>query len=68
MVSRWRAAVMAAALVLSTMPNVNAWDDGGRHIRRVLLISIDGMHSVDFINCSSASLLRTLKHGRGQSS
>jgi hypothetical protein len=44
---------MAAALVLSTMPNVKAWDDGGRRIRHVLLISIDGMHSVDFINCST---------------
>ncbi len=27
-------------------------DDHGNHIRHVLLISIDGMHSVDFINCS----------------
>jgi hypothetical protein len=27
-------------------------DDAGHKIRHVLLISIDGMHSVDFINCS----------------
>jgi type I phosphodiesterase/nucleotide pyrophosphatase len=53
MASRWRSAVVAAAFVLSTMPNVSAWDDRGRHIRHVLLISIDGMHSVDFINCST---------------
>jgi hypothetical protein len=28
------------------------WDDGGK-IRHVLLISIDGMHAVDFINCTN---------------
>jgi hypothetical protein len=27
------------------------WDDGHRRIRHVLLISIDGMHAVDFKNC-----------------
>jgi hypothetical protein len=27
-------------------------DDSGHKIRRVLLISIDGMHSVDFLNCA----------------
>jgi hypothetical protein len=27
-------------------------DEHGAHVRHVLLISIDGMHSVDFINCA----------------
>ena len=43
--------------VLSTspaMPRGITDDDFGRHgeIRHVLLISIDGMHAVDFLNCA----------------
>jgi hypothetical protein len=59
MASKWQAGVVTAGLVLSTVPNVNAaprprhggWDTDN-HIQHVLLISIDGMHAVDFINCS----------------
>ncbi|HXZ02576.1 MAG TPA: alkaline phosphatase family protein [Stellaceae bacterium] len=45
---------MAAALLsaVSLMPLAHSQD--GRHrIRHVLLISIDGMHAVDFINCAN---------------
>jgi type I phosphodiesterase/nucleotide pyrophosphatase len=53
MPSKWKAAIMVAALLSSTMPSVNALDDNGnRRMHHVLLISIDGMHALDFINCS----------------
>ncbi|MBV9179676.1 MAG: alkaline phosphatase family protein [Acidobacteria bacterium] len=53
MASKCKAALMAAALLISTLPNVNAWGDSDHHpFRHVLLISIDGMHALDFINCS----------------
>ena len=57
MASKWKAGILAAALVLSPLSSVYAgpndgrdWDGGRYH--HVLLISIDGMHSVDFINCT----------------
>ena len=28
-------------------------DDSRNHIKRVLLISVDGMHAVDFLNCAN---------------
>jgi hypothetical protein len=60
MACKWKAGILVAALVLSTMSNVYAgpkddrdWDhDGHNRIRHVLLISIDGLHAVDFLNCS----------------
>ena len=60
MASKWKAGTLVAALMLSTMSSVYAgpkdgrdWDGDGRHrIRHVLLISIDGMHAVDYLNCS----------------
>jgi Type I phosphodiesterase / nucleotide pyrophosphatase len=57
MASKWKAGILTATLILSTMPSVNGaprhggWDNDQR-IRHVLLISIDGMHAVDFLNCS----------------
>ena len=45
------AAISAAALAVST--NAGLANDGGANIKRVLLISIDGMHALDFINCAS---------------
>jgi len=33
-------------------PQGRGWGDDGHRIRHVLLISIDGMHAVDFINCA----------------
>src|SRR5579863_8777826 len=60
MASKWKAGTLVAALMLSTMSSVYAGpkdgpqlgNDGGRRIRHVLLISIDGMHAIDFLNCS----------------
>ncbi|MGH9680154.1 MAG: alkaline phosphatase family protein, partial [Candidatus Acidiferrales bacterium] len=59
MSSKWKAGILTAALMMSPMVSVYAgpkdggqWDNGGHsRIRHVLLISIDGMHAVDFINC-----------------
>jgi Type I phosphodiesterase / nucleotide pyrophosphatase len=59
MASQWKAGTLVAALILSVLSTVHAgpkegrhWDDEGHHqIRHVLLISIDGMHALDFINC-----------------
>jgi hypothetical protein len=43
----------AAALAVAAVPG-HAEDDywGHNHIERVLLISIDGMHAVDYLNCA----------------
>jgi hypothetical protein len=58
MESKWKTGVLTAALILFTVSNVCAgpkdgrgWEDGHGRIRHVLLISIDGMHAVDFANC-----------------
>jgi hypothetical protein len=58
MASKWKTGTLVGALILFTMSNLYAgpkdgrgWDDGHRRIRHVLLISIDGMHAVDFKNC-----------------
>ena len=58
MQSKSKASILTAAFILSTVSNVYAgpkdgrgWDDGHRRIRHVLLISIDGMHAVDYANC-----------------
>jgi hypothetical protein len=62
MASKWKAGILTAALILSTMstayagPKNGQWDgDGHRRIRHVLLISIDGMHAVDFANCVASN-------------
>jgi hypothetical protein len=61
MSSNWKAAVLASALMLSSMPSTYAGpkdprksdEEGeGHKIRHVLLLSIDGMHAVDFENCA----------------
>ncbi len=53
----WRSAALGAGLLAASAgPSAHAGGDGGwgfgNGIQRVLLISIDGMHAVDFINCS----------------
>ena len=62
MASRWKAGILTAALMLSPMSNIYAspkdgddWDGGHNRIRHVLLISIDGMHAVDFKNCVASN-------------
>jgi hypothetical protein len=51
---RWVAAVASALLLAAfIVPIARTQDRGhGGRIRHVLLISIDGMHALDFINCS----------------
>ena len=65
MTSKGKAGTLVAALILFAMSNVYAgpkdgrgWDDGHRRIRHVLLISIDGMHAVDYANCVASTLAR----------
>jgi len=62
MASKWKAGILTAALTLSTMstayagPKDDQWGgDGHRRIQHVLLISIDGMHAVDFANCVASN-------------
>src|ERR1700734_3609129 len=51
---KWVLAVASAMLAAIFMvPAADAQDDyRNQHIRHVLLISLDGMHALDFINCS----------------
>jgi hypothetical protein len=62
MASKWKAGILAGALMLSSMPGAYAgpkegrkWnkDPEGRKFRHVLLLSIDGMHALDFENCAN---------------
>ena len=56
----WRNAALGAGLLAASAAlSAHAGGDGssggwgsGNGIKRVLLISIDGMHALDFINCS----------------
>ena len=52
---RWVLAVGSVLLLAAAMVSIAHAHDGdqnGHRIRHVLLISIDGMHALDFINCS----------------
>jgi len=54
---KWKAGAIFASLLAvagPAVPNVQAepWHDDGRTFRHVLLISIDGMHVLDLINCA----------------
>jgi len=57
---KWKALLATGALLfapiavrpISAEPRHDGQNGGGRHFRHVLLISIDGMHALDFINCS----------------
>lgn len=60
MASKWKAGVLAGALLLlSSMPGAYAAPRDGRNsnegsrFRHVLLLSIDGMHALDFKNCAN---------------
>lgn len=45
-------AALAAVLALGAMAQDAAHLNQRNHIQRVLLVSIDGMHAVDYLNCS----------------
>jgi hypothetical protein len=63
MVSKWKVGILAGAFGLLTVSGAFAgpkdgrnFDDDGHHqVRHVLLISIDGMHAVDFKNCVASN-------------
>jgi DNA mismatch repair protein MutH len=47
--------VVSLSLVVAVLTGVTLAEDNDhhhRHIKRVLLISVDGMHAVDFANCA----------------
>ncbi len=57
---KFAAFITTAILALSTSAGLSArprnpggWDDKDNHIKHVLLISIDGMHALDFANCAN---------------
>jgi Type I phosphodiesterase / nucleotide pyrophosphatase len=55
MVKRLLAATLSLGLIGATLPSpLRANDDHGEHsrIKHVLLVSIDGMHAIDFLNCA----------------
>jgi len=60
-------AALLAALALGISAQVPADDDGGKGTRHVLLISIDGMHALDYENCVNDNTCPALaalgKHG-----
>lgn len=52
---KWKLGVIVGSLLAAAMlfPHVHAMAQSDEmHIKHVLLISIDGMHALDFINCS----------------
>lgn len=55
-ISCWLAAAMLMALPLkmhAVAGDDHDHDNDRNHIKRVLLISVDGMHAVDFLNCAN---------------
>ena len=53
MIKQIIAATTISAAALAVSAGAARADDGGAGIGHVLLISIDGMHALDFINCAS---------------
>ncbi|HWX94041.1 MAG TPA: alkaline phosphatase family protein, partial [Terriglobales bacterium] len=70
MIKSYGIGLFAGAFVLLVMPALRLYADPGpghdgetnrgRDIRHVLLISIDGMHAVDFENCAASNTCPTL--------
>jgi len=62
MANKWKAGVLTTALLLTNLPytsaappNHNVGGDDRKGIEHVLLISIDGMHAVDYQNCVASN-------------
>jgi hypothetical protein len=63
MASKWKAGILAGALMLSSMPGAYAGPKPrqksheeaveSHKVSHVLLISIDGMHALDYVNCTN---------------
>ena len=60
MASKWKGVILSGLLAMSSMSNLYAAPKDGRRMddnedgsrfRHVLLISIDGMHALDYLNC-----------------
>jgi predicted AlkP superfamily pyrophosphatase or phosphodiesterase len=47
-----RSTALLGAVALAASVQASAHDDGQQRIEHVLLISIDGMHALDFLNCA----------------
>jgi type I phosphodiesterase/nucleotide pyrophosphatase len=62
MAGKWKAGILVGALSLLSIPNVYAGPKkvGRDKVRHVLLISIDGMHAVDYQNCVASNTCPTL--------
>jgi hypothetical protein len=68
MASKWKLGILTATLILGAMANAQAGpkpatppqEHGSSRIRHVLLISIDGMHAVDYANCVASKTCPTL--------
>ena len=54
-------AVLFLAAACSSVPSIAQDHDHDSHIQRVLLVSIDGMHAVDFANCANG--IAGVNHG-----
>ena len=67
MASKWKTGILIAAFTLTAMAGAQAGpkpappqERGNHAIQHVLLISIDGMHAVDFANCVASKTCPTL--------
>lgn len=67
MASKWKTGSLTAVFMLAAMATVQAGpkppappQEGSHEIQHVLLISIDGMHAVDFANCIASKTCPTL--------
>ena len=68
--SKWKTAVILGTFLVMVLlvPHLRAMPQSGDgdDIRRVLLISIDGMHVLDFINCAEGLTTSTVAHPTAQ--
>jgi hypothetical protein len=53
--SKWKTGIAIGAMALAAMSTatLKAYAAKHPHIQHVLLISVDGMHAIDYLNCSS---------------
>jgi Type I phosphodiesterase / nucleotide pyrophosphatase len=52
-IARWKVTAFSTVLLLAaSAPLLNAASQNSNKIQHVLLVSIDGMHAVDYLNCS----------------